>query len=510
MLSYSIELIITVAVKAELPIEWLRDRHLRIHTLAAVKAGVLKSKPETHINSGMICIITGVGPRASRETAKWISANLQPFMVLNIGTAANLNKDHEIGNWVIPNRLIGEGESGEYRPDYPLPFQWLLDQTQFLEGTLCSLWQPLIGERTIDADYVDMEATFQALTFSQAKISFLALKFLTDYGNRSAEVSYQQQLKEMHQQLMVILAFLSPATDADIGVVIPVYNRNESLAVALRSVASQTLAASEIIVVDDGSAPKADSLLQAQFPQVTFLTLDRNRGVSYARNRGIEALKSHWIALLDSDDIWEKDKLERQWRYHQATPWYRLNQCEEIWIRDGVRVNRHKHHHKPHGWVWEPSLERCLISPSAVMLERAIFTEFNAFTEELPACEDYDLWLRLSRQLPVGLDPCPGLIKYGGHPDQLSQLYPAMDRFRLYSLIKALQQEKSDLYRDSLQKIIVKKAQVLLKGAIKRENFTLAAHLEQLLGQFLRQSPDIHKISKPQWLLDNTPLTPCV
>ena len=96
-----------------------------------------------------------------------------------------------------------------------------------------------------------------------------------------------------------------------ISVIIPSYNRNKLLKRALDSVLAQTRPADEIIVVDDGSSDGTDIMLKQQFPLVNYLRTE-NRGVSAARNVGIQHARGDWIALLDSDDEWLPKKIEIQ------------------------------------------------------------------------------------------------------------------------------------------------------------------------------------------------------
>ena len=96
--------------------------------------------------------------------------------------------------------------------------------------------------------------------------------------------------------------------NAVISVVIPSYNRKNFLRKALESVLNQTLQAHEILVVDDGSNDHTITDLSSDFPTVTWLRQE-NAGVSAARNHGIRKASGEWIALLDSDDQWRKEKL---------------------------------------------------------------------------------------------------------------------------------------------------------------------------------------------------------
>ena len=80
-------------------------------------------------------------------------------------------------------------------------------------------------------------------------------------------------------------------------------------------------------------------------------------------------------------------------------------------------------------------------SPSAVMMRAALLDAVGLFDESYPACEDYELWLRVSRARPVGLLPERLLVKYGGHPDQLSSTTLALDRLRIRAIVKTLENE---------------------------------------------------------------------
>jgi glycosyltransferase involved in cell wall biosynthesis len=223
-----------------------------------------------------------------------------------------------------------------------------------------------------------------------------------------------------------------------VSVIIPTFNRKRFLAEALESVGSQTFVDFEIIVVDDGSTDGTDETVSGM-PGVRLLK-QPNRGVSSARNAGIEASNGEWIAFLDSDDLWRPEKLARQMEFHQRAPEAWISQTEEIWIRNGRRHNPRKKHRKFDGWIFVESLPLCIVSPSAVMMKRELFREVGLFDETFPACEDYDMWLRVSSRFPIRLIPEPLVVKRGGHPDQLSSSVEALDRYRIRALEKALAQ----------------------------------------------------------------------
>jgi glycosyltransferase involved in cell wall biosynthesis len=159
--------------------------------------------------------------------------------------------------------------------------------------------------------------------------------------------------------------------------------------------------------------------------------------VSAARNRGVEAARGALIAFIDSDDLWLPGKLARQVDFFERHPGAQICQTEEIWVRNGKRVNPKKRHKKPSGMIFEPSLALCLVSPSAVMMRRGLFDAVGLFDEDLPACEDYDMWLRVACRYPVHLLNEPLIVKRGGHADQLSR-QPGLDKYRIASLRKVI------------------------------------------------------------------------
>jgi glycosyltransferase involved in cell wall biosynthesis len=222
-------------------------------------------------------------------------------------------------------------------------------------------------------------------------------------------------------------------TDApQISVIIPTFNRAWSLARAIDSVLAQTLAPTEIIVVDDGSTDGTATVLAAYKDRIKVLT-QPNSGVSRARNTGIRYSTGELLALLDSDDEWRPGKLACQAAFFKAHPEAMICQTQEIWIRNGVRVNPMRKHRKPSGLIFEPSLHLCLVSPSAVMIRKTLFERKGMFRRDFPVCEDYEFWLRVSVDTPIHLIDEEMTVKYGGHPDQLSRWH-SQDRFRIEAI----------------------------------------------------------------------------
>ncbi|MGB0867560.1 MAG: glycosyltransferase family 2 protein [Granulosicoccaceae bacterium] len=271
---------------------------------------------------------------------------------------------------------------------------------------------------------------------------------------------------------------------SNISVVIPSFNRWYCLPRALDSVLAQTLPPAEIIVVDDGSDDGTSQNIAQQYPNVRLLQ-QTNAGVSAARNLGIRAATGNWIALLDSDDEWHPDKLNQQQNALQHSGEARLVHCDEIWIRNGVRVNPKNRHRKTGGWIFEYCLPLCAISPSAAMIKTEVFDDIGLFDESLPACEDYDFWLRLTHREPVLYVEKTLLNKYGGHDDQLSKAHWGMDRFRIKSLFKLLKNghSLSDSQKKSALNTLRGKVEVYGAGAEKRGRIQEAELLRLELAQ---------------------------
>ncbi len=222
-----------------------------------------------------------------------------------------------------------------------------------------------------------------------------------------------------------------------VSVIIPSYNRAGMLKEAIESVLHQDFDDFELIVVDDGSTDDTPELLES-YPSVRMVRQEQTRGVSGARNAGLEQSSGRFIAFLDSDDLWLPQKLSAQTTFFQMHTDAIICQTEEIWIRNGARINPRNRHKKCSGMIFERSVELCLVSPSAVMMRKELFDEVGLYDETMPACEDYDLWLRTACRFPIHLIDTPMVIKRGGHKDQLSRL-PGLDRFRIYALRKILE-----------------------------------------------------------------------
>ena len=273
----------------------------------------------------------------------------------------------------------------------------------------------------------------------------------------------------------------------EVSVVIPTYNRRHLLSKALDSVFKQTTPAKEVIVVDDGSTDDTLSELPRTYPEAIWLTQD-NLGVSRARNHGIQEARGEWIAFLDSDDTWHPQKLERQIDFLKKNPSLSICHTDEEWIRNAQKVKTPTYLDKTNHQLFIRSLNRCIICPSSVILNRSIFETTGYFDENLPVCEDYDLWLRILVENEIGYLSEVLVSKYGGHEDQLSRKHWGMDRFRVHSLKNLLIHSKlSTNQRISVLDTLIQKLNILAQGFAKHGKFEQSEEFLNEMKAFSRE-----------------------
>ncbi len=247
-----------------------------------------------------------------------------------------------------------------------------------------------------------------------------------------------------------------------VSVVIPAHDRPHFLRAALESVKNQTVAPCEIIVVDDGSDPPVSGL-----PGVRIIA-QVNAGLPSARNTGIAAASGEWIALLDDDDLWEPDKLERQWeaieRYPAAgivfTNW--LTYQGEAVINSSMLFGGTDRAITPHhleiraayrmavgddgaGTSFLDHATFCrslirygpLVLPSSAMFRRDLALACGAFDAAMPRAEDWDFWLRLAGRGAAAAVVGRPLVRYRYHANNVSRDFIDAARWIAHMVAKA-------------------------------------------------------------------------
>lgn len=194
-----------------------------------------------------------------------------------------------------------------------------------------------------------------------------------------------------------------------ISVIVPTYNCAKYLGQAIESILTQSIPAFEVIVIDDGSSDDTRSVLSAFQNQISVIH-QKNKGVSSARNTGISAANGDWIAFLDSDDIWLPNKLELFVEAMSAFPDSLVYYSEFSFLKadhQGVfaapeslyELNSDIRCDEEHsGWIYHQLLLTNWVLTSTAIINRSIFDTVEMFDENLVIAEDWDLFLRISRQ----------------------------------------------------------------------------------------------------------------
>lgn len=275
-----------------------------------------------------------------------------------------------------------------------------------------------------------------------------------------------------------------------LSVIIPTYNRSHFLGEAIQSIldqdyftARETSNRLELLVIDDGSTDDTKEKVKS-FGNPAKYVFQKHTGVSAARNLGLGLAQGDFIAFLDSDDLWKREKISVQMSFMEVFPMAKVCYTEEVWIRRGDFVNPKKKHKKYSGWIFDKVLPLCLLSLSSAFFRKEVFDEIGKFDESLPACEDYDFGIRLAQKYPVYLISKSLIVKRGGHPDQLSQKYWGMDRFRVKALEKALLLDLTPHQEVLVKQEIVRKSKILVSGFRKRDKHAEAQEYSAIIDKY--------------------------
>ncbi|MFO7762044.1 MAG: glycosyltransferase family 2 protein [Thermodesulfobacteriota bacterium] len=253
-----------------------------------------------------------------------------------------------------------------------------------------------------------------------------------------------------------------------ISIIIPSYNRRSFLEKAVHSVFKQTRPYYELIVVDDGSSDDTRNFLRNCGGEVRYIFQD-NQGPAAARNTGIKAARYPLLAFLDSDDWFAPHKLETQYKVMALNPEILISHTEEIWYRQGKYLNQKKKHRKPDGDIFIDCLRICSVSMSTVMARTRLFELIGLFDEDLPCCEDYDFWLRVSVYYPFKKINEALTFKEGGRTDEVSACYrTGMDKYRINSILKVLTTERlTEEQRRLAGMELARKCRIYGRGCLK-------------------------------------------
>lgn len=464
MLFSQIKVVFLVALKQECPDEF--PSTIAHCTLRALLSGDTRSiTPHSHT----MVMITGVGKDNALSAAKWVCEHTKPLFVINYGTCGGYKVDTSKGSIV-------------HFAKTPPPLNQTLPHTPYPLYSTPNQASPC---------FIDMESEHYQGYFSKYPIPFYPIKMVSDHHDYHLDIDFQNQLHNTPKQFKKTFNFLyrPTITSNNVSVIIPTYNRAHLVERSIQSVLSQTMPAGEIIVIDDGSTDTTHSVLSTYQDHISIIRIPHNNGVSHARNQGIAHATKEWIMLLDSDDEWHPEKISSQLDFLNDNPFYWICQTDEKWVKNNQLKNKPKHLHKKNDWIFKDSLQRCMVSPSSVCFHQSIWQQHGPFNDSFPACEDYDLWIKISRTHPVGLIPSELLTRYAGHSDQLSATTPIQDQYRIQSLLNCYQNETDSDIKKMIKHTLTQKLTILINGTQKR------GHDSQYYQQLL-DSIEIEPITK--------------
>lgn len=189
----------------------------------------------------------------------------------------------------------------------------------------------------------------------------------------------------------------------DISVVIPTHNRQEEIVESLNSILNQEVMPDEVIVVDDGSCPAVSAEIFSSFPSSVKCLLLRNetpKGGNNARNKGIDAASGDYIAFLDDDDNFKKDKIKIVKKEISFNPDIDIfyHPAHIHMVNEGISYIS-----KPYQFDSKEDVFNLLLTQNRiggtpmVIVKRQTLVNVGRFDEEMPALQDYELWLRLAK-----------------------------------------------------------------------------------------------------------------
>jgi len=301
-----------------------------------------------------------------------------------------------------------------------------------------------------------------------------------------------------------------------VSAVLPVHNRRELAIEALDSILHQTYRNFEVVIADDGSTdgtplavfdrlgaePRAMKILTRMGPAAirpfshvlhyrdvrVQYHYNGNRGLSAARNRGIRQARGAHIAFLEPECLWDPTHLETLTTFIDSHPWAQICHLDEHAAREACRTRRAARPAKPSGWIFAQALASAPVCISTALVHRSCFTECGAFDENLPACEDYDLWLRLAARYPIyHLQGEAKTVRRSPRPESASRAW-TWERFRVYALEKSFQSGHLDAdQRLQVAEEIVRKCERLVEGLRKQKSEERANFYERKRRRFAQE-----------------------
>lgn len=183
-----------------------------------------------------------------------------------------------------------------------------------------------------------------------------------------------------------------------VSVILPVYNQERLIGRAIKSIISQNFNDFEILVIDDGSFDRSDEIVKEfRDPRIREVKHSRKMGKNIARNTGIGEAQGRFLAFLDAKDEWLPTKLEKQMTLARSGKEALGVIYSGYWVIEQDKKTLGKVPQKK-GDIFNEEIVQDWVSPtSCVLAKKECFDRVGGFDELLPACQDYDMWLRISK-----------------------------------------------------------------------------------------------------------------
>ncbi|WP_392482955.1 glycosyltransferase family 2 protein [Nostoc sp. C110] len=233
-----------------------------------------------------------------------------------------------------------------------------------------------------------------------------------------------------------------------VSVIIPAYNAMHYLPKTVSSVLQQTFTNFEILIINDGSSDNIQEWVLNLTDKRVKLISQQNQGVSVARNIGISQAQGEYIAFLDSDDLWNATKLEKQVRCLDHNPTIGLVHTWMAVIDEQGKPTGKVMKSKTEGSVWKQLVEKNTVACSSVMVRRLCFQKLGGFSprqNEYPVdVEDWEMWIRIAAHYPFTVIKEP-LISYRQHISNTSTNWQSLNKAYRIVIEKAFQTASPEL-----------------------------------------------------------------
>lgn len=257
-----------------------------------------------------------------------------------------------------------------------------------------------------------------------------------------------------------------------ISVIIPTYNRCKIVCEAIDSVLAQTYPVYEIIVVDDGSKDNTKSFIRKKYCSKIRYIYQKNMGPAAARNLGIKKSKGDWIAFLDADDLWEKNKIEKQVIYL-----IKLNNDSIGLIDTFAKITNFSGRIKgftnkiKNGDCFTQMLYLNVINTtSSVLINKKVFKKVGFLNEKFRGVEDHEFWLRLAAEFKIYTVP-HFLTIYRTHDGNISSNVEFMEKYCREFMKTAFKNYADRIKPEEKNKILVSNLSYYLGCYFSSDNY---------------------------------------